>query len=74
MLRKKTRFGGVLIKSMKKKWETVRFITTNYYQGLTQSEFILKLDYENLDWCWFDKDDLPEPLFPMLGKKIEDYE
>lgn len=56
------------------KEEDVRDGTFYYYQGLTDSEFIPKLDFENLDWGWFDKDDLPEPLFPNLLNKIKDYE
>lgn len=42
-----------------------------YYEGFTDSEFIPTLDHENLDWGWFDKDDLPEPLYPELDTKIE---
>jgi len=42
----------------------------HYYEGLTNSEFIPTLDHENLDWGWFDKNELPEPLFPGLKGKI----
>ena len=42
-----------------------------YYEGLTDSEFIPTLDYENLDWGWFEKDDLPAPLYPNIDSKIE---
>jgi len=41
---------------------------------LTNSEFIPTLDHENLDYGWFSKDDLPEPLFPGLKGKINRYE
>lgn len=43
----------------------------NYYEGLTDSEFIPTLCDENLDWGWFDKDDLPEPLYPNIQGKID---
>lgn len=36
----------------------------------TKSEFIPKLDHENVDWGWFTKDELPSPLFPKLIDKI----
>lgn len=42
-----------------------------YYEGLTDSEFIPTLDHENLDWGWFEKDDLPDPLYPEIDSKIE---
>lgn len=45
-----------------------------YYEGLTDSEFIPTLNDEHLDWGWFKKDDLPEPLYPNLGSKIKAYE
>jgi ADP-ribose pyrophosphatase YjhB (NUDIX family) len=54
--------------------EEVRDGVFYYYQGLTDSEFIPTLDFENLDWGWFDKEDLPEPLFPNLKSKIDKYE
>jgi 8-oxo-dGTP pyrophosphatase MutT (NUDIX family) len=43
----------------------------HYYKGFTNTEFIPKLDYENLDWGWFDKDNLPENLYPNLEGKID---
>ena len=42
-----------------------------YYEGFTNSEFIPTLDHENLDWGWFDKEDLPTPLYPDIKSKIE---
>jgi len=42
-----------------------------YYEGLTDTEFIPTLDYENLDWGWFEKDELPDPLYPEIDSKIE---
>jgi len=44
----------------------------HYYEGFTKSEFIPTLDHENLDWGWYDKDDLPSPLYPNLTKKINE--
>jgi 8-oxo-dGTP pyrophosphatase MutT (NUDIX family) len=42
-----------------------------YYQGFTMSEFNVTLCEENLDFGWFDKDDLPEPLYPEMDSKIK---
>ena len=41
-----------------------------YYEGFTKSEFIPKLDHENLDYGWFDKDNLPTPLYPGLSNEL----
>jgi len=41
-----------------------------YYEGFTDSEFIPTLDYENLEYGWFEKDNLPSPLYPELHNKI----
>lgn len=43
----------------------------HYYEGFTNSEFIPKLDHENLDFGWYDKDELPSPLYPKLSTKIK---
>ena len=43
----------------------------HYYEGLVYEEFQPTLDYENLAWGWFKKDDLPEPLFPGIEDKIK---
>ncbi len=42
----------------------------HYFQGFTKSEFLPKLDHENLDFKWCDKDDLPSPLYPGIIDKI----
>lgn len=42
-----------------------------YYEGLTDSEFTPTLDFENIDWGWFDKTELPQPLYPKIINKIE---
>lgn len=42
----------------------------HFYEGFTKSEFIPKLDHENLDFKWCDKDDLPSPLYPGLINNI----
>jgi 8-oxo-dGTP pyrophosphatase MutT (NUDIX family) len=41
-----------------------------YYEGFTNSEFLPKLDHENHDYKWCDKDNLPSPLYPGLIDKI----
>lgn len=43
-----------------------------YYKGFTDSEFIPKLCEENIDWGWFEIDDLPEPLYPRLSSIINE--
>lgn len=42
-----------------------------YYEGFTNSEFIPKLDHENLDYGWFSEDDIPSPLYPNMESKLE---
>lgn len=44
----------------------------HYYQGFTFDEFNVILDNENTDYGWFSKDNLPEPLFEGLYRKIID--
>jgi len=44
----------------------------HYYVGRTESEFTPTLDDENEDYGWFDKDDLPSPLYPKLKEKIDE--
>jgi 8-oxo-dGTP pyrophosphatase MutT (NUDIX family) len=51
--------------------ENERDGTFYYYEGFTDTEFIPTLDFENLEWGWFEKDDLPDPLYPSIDKKIE---
>jgi 8-oxo-dGTP pyrophosphatase MutT (NUDIX family) len=41
-----------------------------YYEGFTNREFLPKLDHENHDYKWCDKDNLPSPLYPGLIDKI----
>lgn len=43
----------------------------HYFQGFTNTEIIPKLDEENLDYKWCDKDDLPSPLYPNTKEKID---
>jgi|688.fasta_scaffold498504_3 8-oxo-dGTP pyrophosphatase MutT (NUDIX family) len=43
----------------------------HYYEGFTNSEFIPKLDHENLKYGWFSKDNLPSPLFIGMEEKIK---
>ena len=42
----------------------------HYYKGFTMSEFIPKLDHENLDYGWFPKNKIPTPLYKGLAEKI----
>lgn len=42
----------------------------HYYKGFTMSEFIPKLDHENLGYGWFSRSDLPNPLYQGLKEKI----
>lgn len=46
-------------------------ISFTWYEGLTHKEFIPKLDEENLDYGWFDINNLPEPLYPGTLDKIK---
>lgn len=41
-----------------------------YYIGTVKNEFIPKLDHENISSIWVSKDNLPQPLYPNLDKKI----
>lgn len=41
-----------------------------YYEGLTNSKFTPILDHENLNFGWFNKENLPTPLFKGLAEKI----
>jgi 8-oxo-dGTP diphosphatase len=45
-------------------------IEFHYYEGFTNSEFIPKLDHENLDYGWFSIDDVPSPLYPKMITKL----
>jgi 8-oxo-dGTP pyrophosphatase MutT (NUDIX family) len=42
-----------------------------YYMGFTDEEFEPTLNMENLDWGWFPTNNLPQPLYPRMVKKIE---
>ena len=41
-----------------------------YYQGFTNTQFLPKLDHENHDYKWCDRDNIPSPLYPGLIDKI----
>lgn len=43
----------------------------HYYIGFIDTEIPCKLDNENLNYGWFNKDNLPTPLFPGLDEKIK---
>ena len=42
----------------------------SYFGGEVKSEFVPTLNDENTDFGWFDKDDLPSPLFEGMVEKI----
>ena len=43
----------------------------HFYYALVPQEFTPSLNEENMDYMWCDKDNLPEPLYPGIEKKIE---
>lgn len=53
-----------------KEFDKDRNLDFHYYKGFTKTQFIAKLDEENVDYGWFGKDELPSPLFPKLIDKI----
>lgn len=42
-----------------------------YFIGFIDDEIDCKLDDENLNFGWFNKDNLPTPLYPNLNEKIK---
>ena len=42
----------------------------HYYEGFVDKEFKPVLDHENLNYGWFDIDNLPSPLYPGLDIKV----
>lgn len=43
----------------------------HFYYTLVPEEFTPTLNKENMDYMWCDRDDLPEPLYPGVQKKID---
>lgn len=43
----------------------------HFYYTIVPEEFIPLLNEENMDYMWCDKDNLPEPLYPGIEKKID---
>ena len=43
----------------------------HYYEGISEIEFKPILDHENLNWGWFNKNELPSPLYHGLLEKIQ---
>jgi len=41
-----------------------------FYLGYCDEEYVCVLDSENDDWGWFNMDNLPEPLFPLLYSSL----
>jgi 8-oxo-dGTP pyrophosphatase MutT (NUDIX family) len=41
-----------------------------FYLGYCDKEYVCVLDGENDDWGWFNMDNLPEPLFPLLYSSL----
>jgi len=58
-------------KFVSKEFDKDRNLEFHYYQGIVLDEFTPKLCDENVDWGWFDKDNLPTQLFPNLISKIK---
>lgn len=44
--------------------------TFNYFEGFVNEEFKPELNSENLNYGWFDKHDLPSPMYQGLKEKI----
>ncbi len=42
----------------------------DFFIGYCDEEFECKLDNENIDWGWFDIENLPKPLFPTLYSSL----
>ena len=40
------------------------------YLGYCSEEYECKLNDENIDWGWFDLNDLPKPVFPTLFSSL----
>jgi len=57
-------------KFIEKQYINKKNMDFHYFEGFTKSEFIPKLDHENLDYKWCDKDNLPTPLYPGIIEKI----
>jgi len=57
-------------KFVEKKFFKEKNMDFYYFKGFTMSEFLPKLDHENSDYGWFDKNDLPSPLYPGAIDKI----
>lgn len=59
-------------KFIEKKFIKEKNMDFYYYEGFTKTEFLVKLDHENSDYGWFDKDNLPTPLYPGTKEKINE--
>ena len=59
-------------KFIEKKFIKEKNMDFYYYEGFTKREFLVKLDHENADYGWFDKDNLPKPLYPGTKEKINE--
>lgn len=44
-----------------------------YFKGYVSEEFKPTLDHENIAYVWVDADNLPQPLFPSIQEKINNY-
>lgn len=56
---------------MAKELNLIKNVNFSWYVGLTDKEFIPKLDEENLDYGWFNINNLPNPLYPGTLDKIK---
>ena len=43
----------------------------HYYEAFTSTEFLPKLDNENIKFLWCGKDEIPTPLFDGVSQKIK---
>lgn len=44
----------------------------SFFVGVVEEEFEPQLSWEHVNYGWFNKDELPENLYPGLDEKIED--
>lgn len=51
--------------------KTGRNNTIHWYYSLSPKEFTPTLNKENMDYMWCDVDNLPNPLYPGVEKKID---
>ena len=50
--------------------EQIEITPFTFFIGYCDEEYHCILDHENVDWGWFDMENLPEPLFPTLYSSL----